>query len=281
MLKPKLDQTVVTLHIDADSLVFRAAHVAAKEEEKQETKPNPLGLVEEHVNKVKQDPKVTYDAMLRDVINHCEVEYALLGMRIGEVFTYFTSSSRYSMCDGLEPNFRMDVWPQYKQCRKGMPLPEALEETFEHAACQLNALLVQGKEADDVCAWHILKDPEHNVLAALDKDLLYGLPGHHWNYGKNHMVNTSETDAIRYPFIQAVEGDRSDCYKGVPGVGEVGAGKLLNHINDETEMWKAVKGLYLEKGLTEDDAIMMMQLASMRQWNGEKLTLWTPDYLGL
>ena len=49
-LKKKEASKKVHLLIDADSLCFRAAHVANKEEVKQEASGNKFGFQEEHMN---------------------------------------------------------------------------------------------------------------------------------------------------------------------------------------------------------------------------------------
>ena len=53
-LKNTAPSKMVHLLIYADSLCFRAAHVANKQEEKQETKPNKIGMVEERMNHEQQ-----------------------------------------------------------------------------------------------------------------------------------------------------------------------------------------------------------------------------------
>lgn len=267
----------VRLLIDADSLCFRAAHVAAKEEEKQAPMTNALGIEEEHLNKEKQCPLQVFDSMLKDIVQYCEVNFALEGIKVVGYTTYFTTSSRYKMCEGLPENFRMSVWPDYKGCRKGMPLPEALEQVFEHAVMQEHAVLCVGKEADDVVAYEKNKDPDGTVMVALDKDLLYGVPGRHLDFGKFQMVTTTKEEAVRYPYIQCIEGDSSDCYKGVKGVGKVGARQAITEdMTDEVEMWTIVKNLFEEKGHAEGEALMTMRLASMNQWNGKEIVLWEP-----
>lgn len=276
-LKKSLLTQDVHLLIDGDSLCFRAAHVASKEEEKQQAPTNALGIEEEHINKEKQCPLQVFDSMLKDIVQYCEVNFALEGIRVTGFTTYYTTSSRYAICEGLPENFRMAVWPDYKGCRKGMPLPEALEQVFEYAVMKEHAILCAGKEADDVVAYEKNKNPEGTVLVALDKDLLYGVPGRHLNYGTFQMVTTTREEAIRYPYIQCIEGDTSDCYKGVKGVGRVGARQAITeNMTDEVEMWTIVKDLFTEKGHAEGEALMTMRLASMNQWNGEEIILWEP-----
>lgn len=275
-LKKKEASKKVHLLIDADSLVFRAAHVANKEEEKQEVKGNKF-FEEEHMNQEKQCPLSVFDSMLSDIVKYCEVNFALEGTEVTGFTTYYTVSERYAICDDLAPNFRMAVWADYKGCRSGMPLPTDLEAVFNHAVMLDHAILCAGKEADDVVAYEKNKDPEGTVMVALDKDLLYGVPGRHLNFNKYEMIETTEAEAIRYPYIQCIEGDSSDCYKGVKGVGKVGARKAITEdMTDEVAMWKIVEDLYAGAGQTKEDALVTMRLASMNQWNGEEIILWNP-----
>lgn len=276
-LKKKPHSKEVYLLIDADSLCFRAAHVAHKEEEKQEAPGNKFGFEEEHMNQEKKCPLGVFDSMLKDIVEYCEVNFALEGIKVTGYTTYYTVNPRYEVCAGLPENFRKDVWPDYKGCRKGMPLPEDLEKVFDHAVMQDHAILCAGKEADDVVAYEKNRNPEGTVMVALDKDLLYGVPGRHLNFGKFEMVETSIEEARRYPYIQCIEGDSSDCYKGVPGVGKVGARKVITEdLVDEAEMWRLLVETYESKGLGEAEALVTMRLASMNQWNGEEIVLWEP-----
>ena len=276
-LKKKTHDREVHLLIDADSLCFRAAHVANKEEEKQEAKGNKFGFQEEHMNQEKQCPLAVFDSMLDDIVSYCEVNFALEGTKVTGFTTYYTVSSRYEICNDMEPNFRMKVWPDYKGCRKGMPLPAALEEVFNHAVMLDHAILCTGKEADDVVAYEKTANPEGTVMVALDKDLLYGVPGRHMNFNKFEMLETTEAEAIRYPYIQCIEGDSSDCYKGVKGIGKVGARKFItDDMTCEKEMWAKVVEAYESKGQTEEEALMTMRLAQMNQWNGKEIVLWNP-----
>lgn len=276
-LKKKTHDREVHLLIDADSLCFRAAHVANKEEEKQAAPGNKFGFQEEHMNQEKQCPLGVFDSMLDDIVKWCEVNFALEGTKVTGFTTYYTVSERYAICEGLEPNFRMKVWADYKGCRKGMPMPTALEEVFNHAVMLDHAILCAGKEADDVVAYEKNNNPEGTVMIALDKDLLYGVPGRHMNFGKWEMIDTTPEEAVRYPYIQCIEGDSSDCYKGVKGVGKVGARKIITEdMTDEKVMWKAVEKAFTDNGHTKEEALVTMRLAQMNQWDGKEIVLWDP-----
>ena len=276
-LKKKPPTRSVHLLIDADSLCFRAAHVASKEEVKQEPIGNKFGFEEEHINEEKKCPLAVFDSMLEDILTYCRVNLALEGTQVTGFTTYYTVNERYAICEGLPQNFRKDLWEGYKGCRHGMPMPERLEEVFEYAVMKEHAILCAGKEADDVVAYEKMKDPEGTLMVALDKDLLFGIPGRHLNFNKWEMVTTTEDEALRYWHIQVLEGDSSDCYKGAKGVGKVGARKIIHEgLTCPKAMWEAVLKAYLDAGMTKDDAILTMRLASMRQWNGSEIVLWEP-----
>ncbi len=279
-MKKTTENTVkrnVHLLIDADSICFKAAHMSSKETEAVHTKTNKLGFAENHVGEINQDPIAVFDSMLSGIVDFCAVNLALKGVKVTGFSTYYTANTRYDVCRGMKKNFRMFVWAGYKGCRKGRPIPKALEDVFNHAVMLEHAIICQGKEADDVVAYEKNNNPDGTVLVAIDKDLLYGVAGEHFDFGKFEECITTKEEAIRYPYIQCIEGDSSDCYKGVRGIGKVGARKIITNIlTDEVEMWRLVLEAYTEAGQTEEDALVTMRLADMNQWNGEDIILWQP-----
>jgi DNA polymerase-1 len=94
------------------------------------------------------------------------------------------------------------------------------------------------------------------------------------------MHEIGEVDANAYHLMQAIAGDATDGFKGVPGVGVVRAKRMLDN---DGATWATVMNAYEKAGLTEEDALMnawMAYLIRKGQYNKKKkeLTyLWMPD----
>ena len=81
------------------------------------------------------------------------------------------------------------------------------------------------------------------VIASIDKDL-YQAEGLHYNFVKKEWREVSRIEGTRQLYLQLLIGDTSDNVKGVMGIGPVKAGKLLNHITNEYQMFEVVRDLY-------------------------------------
>lgn len=177
-----------------------------------------------------------------------------------------------------DKNFRLDLPTPYKDNRKENRKPTGYEELLQYAKDNYSHVIVDSMEADDYVVWLKKAYPDDYVLCAIDKDVIYQSVGTHFNYGKEEFIKVKELDALRYAYRQTLSGDATDGYKGCPGIGEVKARKALESVEEEEEMWKVVVDLYEKKGLTEEDALLTMQLANMHQFDGEKIILWKPTF---
>tara|TARA_R110000822_G_scaffold14172_9_gene50125 strand:+ start:6754 stop:7533 length:780 start_codon:yes stop_codon:yes gene_type:complete len=171
-------------------------------------------------------------------------------------------------------NFRLSLPTSYKENRKDFRKPTGYREILDYAIETYNTKTVNGIEADDYVVWLKMSAPEDYIVCAIDKDVLYQTEGTHYNYHTGEEVEVREKDAIRFAYFQTLVGDSSDGYKGCPGIGAVKAGKLLDGLKTEREMWEAVVAAYEKKGLTEEDALWIMRLANMRQFDGTKVNYW-------
>lgn len=185
-------------------------------------------------------------------------------------------------CDSYElwltgsGNFREDNPLGYKQNRLGIRKPTDFSDLKKWLIDNMNTKVAVGIEADDMVVY--LKDNNYDkyILCAIDKDVLYQTEGSHYDYGRETTVTISKDEAIWFAYYQTLAGDATDGYKGCPGIGKVKATKLIEGIYDEVELWKIVVTTYLDKGLTEEDAINTMRLACMKKYNGKGVTLWLP-----
>jgi len=163
----------------------------------------------------------------------------------------------------------------YKHKRISKPLHGYIT-IMEAMALHFNSEMFDYIEADDVCVSLCNTYPEEFFLAALDKDVLNQTVGNHLNYGKlgtdEALYNTSSKYAIFYKYWQTILGDPTDGYKGIPGVGKVGAAKMINPDMSEAEMYDIILNKYISKGLGEQEFIATMRLADMTQVKIDKLT---------
>jgi DNA polymerase-1 len=91
-----------------------------------------------------------------------------------------------------------------------------------------------------------------------------------------------EGEADYWHMFQTLTGDAVDGYKGCPGMGPVGAQKLLSDgMAMEDGMWPMVVKAYEKKNLTEEDALRNARLARILRWDDwdrkkKEPILWTP-----
>lgn len=207
-------------------------------------------------------------------------------------FTVGRSSFRYSQ-----------VKEDYKANRIGQPAPQGLY--------QLKRLLQEEYpdkvflhidfEADDAVIAKKRTLPDKYTLCAVDKDVLYSLPGSHFNYysrpagvsktGTNlseilmHYIEVSPETALKHHYIQTLTGDAGDNVIGLARVGKVTAEKMLSGLTTHRELWDRVVQEYEARGRDVIDAITNMRLVSMHQviynptTDEYHLDLWDPRKL--
>jgi DNA polymerase-1 len=180
-------------------------------------------------------------------------------------------------------SFRYDIFPGYKanrrKTRKPAGYPTLLRWLFTAASSRdWEVELLPDVEGDDTLG--ILYE-EGDVIVSIDKDLLT-IPGLH--YRDEEFLAVSRVEADRNFYGQALTGDTTDGYPGCPGVGKVGAAKLLAPYHTEQEMWQAVLGAYAKAGLSERVAIQQARCARILRAGEYEHTigvpaLWNPPNL--
>ena len=140
----------------------------------------------------------------------------------------------YKMFIGGGGNFRYEIYPDYKLNRRDADRPIHLEEMREHLIRKYGAVEVMGEEVDDRVSWEQCLSTVPTCIVSIDKDLL-NTPGAHFNYDKDSYLEITE-EVANYNFAkQLLSGDSTDNVKGIPGIGSVGANKILPK---PTEDWK-------------------------------------------
>ena len=159
-------------------------------------------------------------------------------------------------------NFRYKIFPSYKANRTA-PRPKHLEALREHFVVNWKAKVTDGYEADDAVAIRATECKDGFIVASLDKDLRQ-IPGKFYSWeiaGTTHgkqwvkpaeLVYISPLEGLRTFYKSLLIGDKSDNIIGVEGIGPVKAGKFLDNMKTEQDMFDVVRMLY------DDDKRMLL-----------------------
>lgn len=159
-------------------------------------------------------------------------------------------------------NWRKELCPTYKANRT-KPKPACYADVVEYARLTYKCLSWPRLEADDVLG--ILstgkKIKGRKIVCSVDKDLRT-IPGLLFNPGKPELgvALISQDEADYNHLIQALTGDTTDNYPGLPGCGPKGAAKLLDGVPAKRR-WDVVRAAFGNKKLTDDDALLQARLA--------------------
>ena len=176
------------------------------------------------------------------------------------------------MSDDDTNNYRYQIDPTYKANRKDVARPVWYKEIKDHLFEKWNAELSLGMEADDSLGINQMKAHAANqeddcVICSIDKDLMQ-IPGNHYNFVKKEWKDVSFVEGTRQLYFQLLIGDTSDNVKGVNRIGPVKAGKLLDHIDNEYEMFDVVRGLYNnDERLLKNGKLLYIRRYDDEIWN--------------
>lgn len=166
-------------------------------------------------------------------------------------------------------NFRKDILPTYKANRKNKPKPVQYNFLREWVEDEYKTMCRPKLEGDDILGILatspvIIKNP-NKIIISLDKDMKT-LPARYYDSGKEERKRITEQEANYNHMLQTLTGDTADNYKGLQGVGKVGAEKIINKDMTYQEMWQAVLSAYREKGFTEKDALIQARVARILRY---------------
>jgi DNA polymerase-1 len=118
-----------------------------------------------------------------------------------------------------------------------------------------------------------------NCIVSPDKDMRQ-IPGKLYNF--DEVFTVSKEEGAKWHLIQALAGDQTDGYSGVPGIGVKRATSLFD---EHGYSWKTVIKAFEDKDLNEYDALINARLARILTADDYDFTkkepiLWspTPDY---
>src|SRR5918999_1337356 len=146
--------------------------------------------------------------------------------------------------DSGMPEFRMEIFPEYKAHRSAMP--EELRAQLDHldeilVAMNIPAIRAEGFEADDALATMSRQIPDNVELFIVtgDQDAMQLVDGRGKvlrttrgvsetkTYGREEVVEEYGVTPEQIPDYKALTGDSSDNIPGVRGIGPKGAANLL------------------------------------------------------
>ncbi len=172
-------------------------------------------------------------------------------------------------------NYRYKLYPDYKANRTA-PKPNHYYTLRDHLITAHNATIAIGEEADDLlgitqCA--TLKE-DSTIIVSIDKDLNQ-IPGNHFQFVKGEQYYVSPIMGTRWFYKQLLIGDTADNLRGITGLGPVKAGRFLDDVEDEREMYQITLELYIsEYGADAESKLLNNgQLFWIRRTPGE---LWQP-----
>lgn len=283
------DKMKKKIYIDADSLLYRSSHLSTGDSDLREAEAleehdaDDVGLELAPVSSQLMEMRRIFHSMTNDIVRTILQRFPDADPTPHHVITV---KSSHKACEGMTDNFRYNVMScvedcnvkGYKENRKGMEVPEGLDDIYQYVYDMETTICEDGVEADDVVVYY---GRQGHIVAALDKDVIGSLELA-YNYGKIEWVENEPDKIAMFPYIQTIMGDTSDGLRGVYRVGAKGAEKALYDLPlDDYELWKAVVKQYVLKDQTIEEAIATMRCVRMDQWTPEEgLVLWTPPKKG-
>ena len=174
-------------------------------------------------------------------------------------------------------NFRKQILESYKGHRNRKK-PCGYKRVINALREEYKVIIKPSLEADDSMGVYSTKYPG-NCIVSPDKDMRQ-IPGQLYNL--DEVFTVSKEEGAKWHLIQALAGDQTDGYSGVPGIGVKRATTLFD---ESGYSWKTVLKAFTDKGLTEYDAITNARLARILtvddyDFKNKRPILWTPtpDY---
>ena len=267
--------------IDADTLAYTACLSA---EQKEDLLPREMYTDAEYTE-ILANPNYDADSAAIWTIN-LDLAYSKAMEKLERIYDKTGCRECELHFTGGRDNFRYTVDATYKANRTGRS-PTGLQELKEKLLENFPGSLSTSYEADDIVIYKAKVEPEKYTMCAVDKDLLFSLPGKHFNYYESGLYNIkmkwmpecTEETAMKWPFMQAIIGDKVDNIQGIHGMGKVAAEKAFAGCQTALECWDALTQVYKEKGKDIFDALKTIRLVHMHQFDGEKIVLWDPRNL--
>ena len=213
------------------------------------------------------DDTILVTSNFSDAYNATKRELTKLENKLGALSTlilFFTDSV----------NFRKKILPAYKGHRNRKK-PCGYKRVINALRKEYKVIIKPTLEADDTMGIYSTKYPG-NIIASPDKDMRQ-IPGKLYNFDETFTIDKNE--GAKWHLIQTLAGDQTDGYGGVPGIGVKRAETLFK---DKGYSWKTVVGAFVEKNLTEEDALVNARLAKILtaddyDFKKKEPILWSPS----
>jgi DNA polymerase-1 len=172
-------------------------------------------------------------------------------------------------------NFRKSIDPDYKGHRNRKK-PCGYKRVINKLKEEYNVVVMPTLEADDAIGIYATKEIGH-IICSPDKDMRQ-IPGQLYDLSDG-VIEITKEEGDRWHLIQTMAGDQTDGYAGVPSIGIKRADAILT---EKGSNWQAVLETFLDKGLTEEDALRNARLAKILQaedydFTNQEPRLWTPS----
>jgi len=175
------------------------------------------------------------DSLIYFEMNKTTLEEALLGIdnRMHTILDAFKATKWAGfLTQGKCFRYERATTRPYKGNRKHGDKPIIFPAIKEYLRQEWGFTHFSQLEADDLVAIY-REDCDHAGIASPDKDVLYQVPGRHFNYRTAEFIDTSEEDAERFLWKQMLMGDSTDGILGLPKVGEKTADAWLNELAED------------------------------------------------
>ena len=174
-------------------------------------------------------------------------------------------------------NFRKKILPAYKGHRNRKK-PCGYKRVISALKKEYKVIIKPTLEADDTMGIYATKYPG-NIIVSPDKDMRQ-IPGQLYNFDETFTITPEE--GAQWHLIQTCAGDQTDGYGGFSGRGVKRAEALFK---DKGYTWKTVVEAFVEKGHSEEEALINARLARILtaddyDFNKKCPILWSPapDY---
>jgi len=172
-------------------------------------------------------------------------------------------------------NFRKSIDPAYKGHRNRKK-PCGYKRVINKLKEEFHVVVMPTLEADDAIGIYATKEEGH-IICSPDKDMRQ-IPGDLFDL-TNGVVTITKEEGDRWHLIQTMAGDQTDGYAGVPSIGIKRADALLT---EKGATWQTVLEAFLDKDLTEEDALRNARLAKILQvedydFTNQTVRPWTPS----
>ena len=171
-------------------------------------------------------------------------------------------------------NFRKRIDPAYKGHRNRKK-PCGYRRVINKLKEDYQVIVMPELEADDALGIYATKEQGH-IICSPDKDMRQ-IPGDLYDLSTGVITITKE-EGDRWHLIQALAGDQTDGYSGVPGFG---IKRAIAFFEENGYSWESVVAAFASKELDESVALQNARLAKILQYTdydftNQSVILWTP-----